>query len=691
MTEQQSQEQDFWAARDRAYPLPTLGDGYVRVLVVGTTGSGKTTLVRQFLGTHPNKKEYFPSASGGKTTTSDIEVIMREGPFQAVVSFLSKNYVRIHVEECVLAAASVYWDEGSVKEASNKFLEHETQTFRLRYILGEFPLQTRASAILPHENASEQREVSDSEAEEFAHSIQKYLETIQSLVASLRETIERNVHSVVGEASEEERDELFHEELKKELRQQKTFLTLIETVMVAIEQRFTLLLNGHFVRDADNWPLSWTFETVERKTFLKTIGRFSGIHYLQFGKLLTPLVQGIRVAGPFQPEWGAGTIPHLVLIDGEGLGHTSDTVTSLSTHVTSLFEKVDVIVLVDNAKSPMQAIPRAVLETIIVAGYSPKLYVCFTHFEGIQGDNFSGRGAREDHVHNSLEQAISDLGRKTGRIGDAKALKRHLEGRVFFVSRLDERITSQMQDDTMLLETRSELLRMLQTIEGTHALQAPKEIKLVYNERLLSLHIRKAIKAFRDHWQGRLKLQFVQGVRPEHWKRVEALACRPAFLHKDEYDTLRPVADLIRELSEHIRQVLFAPVNRHIVQQGQEEQWQAFIDAISREVYPQLLMLIREYIITKPVRDWQGAYARQGRGSARVRSLDIDGIFSSAALLEKTVQAPEYTMLSSDAVPILLNTTSDVVLSTFTIEVIEIVKDAIQASGGEVINIPITS
>jgi hypothetical protein len=36
--------------------------------------------------------------------------------------------------------------------------------------------------------------------------------------------------------------------------------------------------------------------------------------------LLTPLVNGIRIAGPFQPTW-ADHVPSLVVIDTEGLGH----------------------------------------------------------------------------------------------------------------------------------------------------------------------------------------------------------------------------------------------------------------------------------------------------------------------------------------------------------------------------------
>ncbi len=66
---------DPWKIREEAIPLPggrDAGDEYVRVQFVGTTGAGKTTLVRQLLGTDP-AKERFPLTSAGKATTADME------------------------------------------------------------------------------------------------------------------------------------------------------------------------------------------------------------------------------------------------------------------------------------------------------------------------------------------------------------------------------------------------------------------------------------------------------------------------------------------------------------------------------------------------------------------------------------------------------------------------------------------
>src|SRR6266699_5135115 len=90
-------EHDFWGLRERIIPLPTPDDGYARVLLVGTTGAGKTTVVRQLLGTDPIK-ERFPSTSAAKTTICDLEVVLAEGAFQAVVTFLPKDRIQMYVE-----------------------------------------------------------------------------------------------------------------------------------------------------------------------------------------------------------------------------------------------------------------------------------------------------------------------------------------------------------------------------------------------------------------------------------------------------------------------------------------------------------------------------------------------------------------------------------------------------------------
>jgi hypothetical protein len=60
---------------------------------------------------------------------------------------------------------------------------------------------------------------------------------------------------------------------------------------------------GTLRRNKQGWPLFWSWQTDDRKSFIKTVTRFSGNHAQHFGRLLTPLVNGVRVAGSFVPGW----------------------------------------------------------------------------------------------------------------------------------------------------------------------------------------------------------------------------------------------------------------------------------------------------------------------------------------------------------------------------------------------------
>jgi hypothetical protein len=76
-----------------------------------------------------------------------------------------------------------------------------------------------------------------------------------------------------------------------------------------------------------------------------------------------------------------------VLIDGEGLGHTAKSAVAIPTPVAENIGQVDAVLLVDNAIQPMQAAPASAVRSIVTGGNIAKLIFCFTHFDGVKGDN----------------------------------------------------------------------------------------------------------------------------------------------------------------------------------------------------------------------------------------------------------------------------------------------------------------
>ena len=183
---------------------------------------------------------------------------------------------------------------------------------------------------------------------------------------------------------------------------------MVQDILEDVSRRFDAVQTGTLSRRRSGWPELWVFESEDRNEFIRHIRWFSSNYWPQFGRLLTPLVDGIRVRGPLFSEFIDGQ-PRLAFIDGQGLGHTPDSSASVSTRVTRRFGQVDVILLVDNAQQPMQAAPLSVLRAVTSSGHHDKLAITFTHFDQIKGQNLPTFGDKRAHVMASVLNALSSL------------------------------------------------------------------------------------------------------------------------------------------------------------------------------------------------------------------------------------------------------------------------------------------
>lgn len=75
---------------------------------------------------------------------------------------------------------------------------------------------------------------------------------------------------------------------------------------------------GRFEKTTTGWPRLWRIDTPDRKEYVAAPQFFAGISASYWGRLLTPLVEGIRVMGPFKPSWASHT-PRFILFDTEGV------------------------------------------------------------------------------------------------------------------------------------------------------------------------------------------------------------------------------------------------------------------------------------------------------------------------------------------------------------------------------------
>jgi len=609
------EKRDPAALREALLPLPSSSNnGYRRVLLLGATGSGKTTLLRQLIGTDPST-ERFPSTSTAKTTIHDSEIILTNGPaFRAVVTFISQDELRAYLVECAIAAVLEAHRGGTDAEVRRKILDHVDQRHRFSYTLGR-------AATVDDDETDEPDSGNIASTAINRPEIAKTEQFLVDAVVVLRRMSQKHVSELRAELSAESVselravDELFEETAETRIETDDEFHALVDGLVDLIEDRFDWVSEGAIRRARSGWPEAWEIQTEDRETLIRAVSPFSSNYAPLFGTLLTPLVTGVRVAGPFGPSWRTGKNPPLVLMDGEGLGHTPQFGTALSTVLARRVDTADVVILVDSASQPMQAAPVAALRELIVRGNVRKLIVAFTHFDRVVGDNLPNRNARQNHVLASAESALVGIGKELGSNAE-RALRSRLLSACFFFGHLD---ISLRQASTIEAHTIRALNDLLVAVDRVVEPLELVDSKPVYDRLNFVIAVQAAVRSLLGYWQPILGLAYSKEIAPEHWTRVRALSRRLAHLLADEYDTLRPVADLQKELQKAVFLSLQTPL-RWTGREPTDDEKQQKLDKIAEAVSGGLMDLSKRRLWDDRLGNWLDAFEQAGRGSARRRA-----------------------------------------------------------------------
>jgi hypothetical protein len=482
--------------------------------------------------------------------------------------------------------------------------------------------------------------------------LREYLSRVKDIAKTVSESTEKNLGSLAEQTSPDDKSawlELFSDDLYSS----EEFSKLALDIKDSVEQRFDSIANG-LERSSTDWPRLWSFKCENREEFLRQVRWFSDNHFSRFGKLLTPLVEGIRVSGPFRPMSAKIQGPGpFVLIDGQGIGHTADSVSSIPTRVTSRFTDLDMILLVDSVKHPLQAAPMSLLRAVASAGYSNKLAVAFTHVDLLRGDIFKTASQKRSHVLASIANTTTSL-RQTLGAPVAAALERQLEENFFLLGGLDKEIAD------IPAGIISELSKLLEKMKASKQPDPLIEVHPIYATQGLESALRDAVESFLRPWEARLGKTSRDGIRKEHWTRVKALS-RAIANGKDGYQELLPVSDLIARFQEEITRWLNSPADWRGAPVPEDEQTAA-IDSIRRLVYEELHKLANDRLISQRHADWIAAYLLSGKGSTIPRTEAIWRIYQLAA--------PP------------INSAMDKQARDFLARIVRIVRKAVEETGG---------
>ncbi|MFZ2176660.1 MAG: hypothetical protein WAW17_21980, partial [Rhodococcus sp. (in: high G+C Gram-positive bacteria)] len=321
----------------------------------------------------------------------------------------------------------------------------------------------------------------------------------------------------------------------------------------------------------------------------------------------------------FQPTWWSDEIPRLVLIDGEGLGHTPKSATSLSTTVADRINTVDAVLLVDNAAQPMQAAPAAAVRSILTSGNTDKLIFCFTHFDEVTGDNLSNARERRDHVLGSATNLLSTI-RDDFNPRSEQSLSRRLNANAVFLSGIDKVLRVKDEEGDRSIKQFKRLIQMIEKVTDRPDLGPSRP---VYNRAPLEQAVLSGIASFHRRWEALLGLAVKRDVKKENWTRIKALNRRFAEGSADEYRDLRPASDLREFIKEEIYKQLESPASWTGGPPDDTIILTAVIDEFSNGIAMRLSEPIRDRLSVTAQPSWEEALAFHGTGSTKVRAEHI--------------------------------------------------------------------
>lgn len=615
--------------REQLLPLPNRLDGYERTLLLGITGAGKTTLLRRLIGCE-SECDRFPSTSVNRTTTCDIEVITEDADeYSAVVTFLSRYQTQQEIIESLSAAVLKAIEHASDSEIANEFLEQSDQRFRLKYLLG-------AAAVDPSGEddfdafSLDAPDVYDAAGADTSGSafIADTVRAIRSIAAAACTEVE----SVLGSMADLKGDERDYalDEMQQVAEQADAFLDLTNALMAEIASRFDDVGNGSYTKNSTGWPGAWTLTmpATERDKFLHVIRWFSGTAKDQWGRLLTPLVTGIRVRGPFRPQWSPMTEEYRhVFIDTEGLLHAKTT-TEVPSELTSLFKDVDTVLLVESAKNALHSLAAGkVFEAISSTGYTNKFALLFSHMDMVSGENITTATSKREHVFGGARNILENQVARNISRDAARILGDHLDSNTFYFAYMDPArypAADKSKIDHFEGHLGKELHRLCEHLTARSQPVLPP-IQPQYSFESLGLAVREASVQFQEIWEARLGYRRVESVTAAPWQSVKAMSRRYAEGWFDGY-WLRPIDTLLSITRNVLTRFLEAPLQWDGKRATAEERT-AVIDRLKQVVNERLTEISRRRLWQTPSREWQQAYGLCGSGSTFIRRQKVRDIF----------------------------------------------------------------
>ena len=332
--------------------LPSLPPNIKRIYLLGSTGAGKTSIVRNIMGTSALG---FPITNQTRTTLATTEyVIKRDLPFKTTLIFKEKDDVLESIEELIQDAIQKAIENNhptDIDYMTERLQESSDERFRLRYMVQNDALKNHAVYIVKNIIPLLANKGLDDETL-FADS------AVETEITFVRESILKDIEQLFNEVCGDQ-------------------YTLFSDKLYCIEN---IIDKSVFIQ--------------KNKELLKN----------EYGSI-SLLVDYIRIEGNLLADWLDNSL-ELVLIDGEGIAHSlQEKRDTLSTRHYDYFDFCDQILLVEKGDDPFISGGQAAIEAILLNGYNNKFKLIFSKVDKIeQADKNSFLRKRLENLKSALKQ-----------------------------------------------------------------------------------------------------------------------------------------------------------------------------------------------------------------------------------------------------------------------------------------------
>lgn len=587
----------------REEQIPLRPDNEYKVIsFFGITGSGKTTFLRKIIGINP-ETENIPPTSSNRTTTHNFEVIVSDIKYyEACITFVSMEYIEDIITECLVKASKEYAIKNDMKKAFSVLFEDGTQSFRLKYIIGDVKKN-----------------------EKLNKKYSKLIDECSNIYKDLNSIL--NDGNKIASHDKYENDCIIHDELIAD----NQFKLIRATIYRDIINTFYRIIRANSVSllikdNTSKWPAGCTFKIETRKEFLRKLQSFVGNQKKMWGQLLTPLVESVRISGPFYAQW-LNKCPKISFVDGKGIGHTTNN-GSIPISYIDLFKVSDIILVIDEASKPMQQSTVDIIKGIVKHGYHEKLLIAFSKFDELKGENYENDDDKVEHITKSFYQVCDNIKEDVNDYLIAEDLEDLPSSKFFyfqnldkpeddsnyikeiekFIKNIDKSLIIQQQDKNTFLQKNNESSLSLKDKLKKNEIKKSDKIVVKYHEELM-----KAKSDFQNEWDALLNLPSPTPRQSEHWTRIKALSRRMYYFPESySYDTLQPVDDFVH----YIQSVIYKYVrtlgldNKHLSSLSSKN-----------------IIYAQKWLKKNVEGEWKIAYDRKGSGSTKERSQDIHELF----------------------------------------------------------------